>query len=93
MSTRGWRERELSLTTRTQGNDIEVLIQDSGPGIPNDLQIKVFEPFFTTKPQGKHMGTGLAIAQQIVVDHGGTITIESQPPQGCTVHVLLPVTR
>jgi nitrogen fixation negative regulator NifL len=93
MSTRGWRERELSLTTRTQGNDIEVLIQDSGPGIPGDLQIKVFEPFFTTKPQGKHMGTGLAIAQQIVVDHGGTITIESQPPQGCTVHVLLPVTR
>lgn len=93
MSTRGWRERDLTLITRTIGNDIETLIQDSGPGIPADLQLKVFEPFFTTKPQGQHMGTGLAIAQQIVVDHGGTITIESTPPAGCTVHVLLPITR
>jgi len=93
MSTRGWNERELTLVTRTTGNDIEVLVQDSGPGIPAELQLKVFEPFYTTKPQGRHMGTGLAIAQQIIVDHGGTITIESNPPQGCTVHVLLPVTR
>ncbi|GAB2182181.1 PAS domain-containing sensor histidine kinase [Denitratisoma sp. agr-D3] len=93
MSTRGWRERELTLVTRTVGNDIEILVQDSGPGIPADLQLKVFEPFFTTKPQGRHMGTGLAIAQQIVVDHGGTIAIESGPPQGCTMHILLPVSR
>lgn len=97
MSTRGWQERELTLSTRSVGTDIEVRIEDSGPGIPADLQLKVFEPFFTTKQQGSHMGTGLAIAQQIVMDHGGTITIESPPgghaTPGCTVHVLLPVTR
>jgi len=93
MSTRGWKERELTLSTRTVGNHIEVLVQDSGPGIPAELQLKVFEPFFTTKPQGRHMGTGLAIAQQIVVDHGGTITIMSNPPRGCTLQILLPITR
>jgi protein-histidine pros-kinase len=93
MSTRGWKERELTLTTRLVGGDLEVLVEDTGPGIPPELQLKVFEPFFTTKQQGRHMGTGLAIAQQMAVDHGGTITVLNSPQQGCHVQVLLPVSR
>lgn len=93
MSTRGWKDRELTLTTRVEGNDLEILVEDTGPGIPPELQLKVFEPFFTTKRQGKHMGTGLAIAQQMVVDHGGTITVLESPHTGCRMQVLLPISR
>ncbi|MCK9283668.1 MAG: nitrogen fixation negative regulator NifL [Rhodocyclaceae bacterium] len=94
MSLRGWRERELTVTTRALLGNIEVLIEDSGPGIPSALQLKVFEPFFTTRQgQGRHMGTGLAIAQQAAVDHGGTISIDPDVSRGCRVRVVLPVSR
>lgn len=93
MSARGWRERELSVSTRLQGGDVEVIVADSGPGVPANMQLKVFEPFFTTKLSGgRHMGTGLAIAQQAVIDHGGAINIEPADA-GCRLRVLLPVQR
>jgi len=94
MSSRGWRERELEVTTRALLGSVEVVIEDSGPGIPKKQQLKVFEPFYTTKQgQGRHMGTGLAIAQQAAVDHGGTITIDPDASRGCRVRVVLPVSR
>jgi signal transduction histidine kinase len=49
------------------------------------------DPFFTTKEEGKGTGLGLAICRRIVQDHNGSITIESQPGQGTTVRILLPV--
>jgi nitrogen fixation negative regulator NifL len=94
MSGRGWRERELSVITRAQLGSIEIVIKDSGPGIPPELQLKVFEPFYTTKREGnRHMGTGLAAAQQVAADHGGTIEIDPQKTTGCRVRVVLPVKR
>lgn len=93
MSVRGWRERELMVSTRLLNGDVEVIVADSGPGIPAHLQLKVFEPFFTTKRDGgRHLGTGLAIAQQAVIDHGGAINIEPADA-GCRLRVLLPVQR
>lgn len=94
MSARGWRERELCITTAGLPGNIEVVIEDSGPGIPAELQLKVFEPFFTTKTQGGlHLGTGLATAQQVVADHGGSIEIDSSPRRGTRVRVVLPLQR
>lgn len=94
MSARGWRERELALSTRAQAAGIEILVEDSGPGIPPDLQLRVFEPFYTTKRDGRHhLGTGLATAQQVAADHGGTIEIDPTKSAGCRVRVLLPVKR
>jgi signal transduction histidine kinase len=97
MSTRGWRERELIVITRAQLGGIEIVIEDSGPGIPRAQQLKVFEPFYTTKREGGgqrgHLGTGLAAAQQTAADHGGTIEIDPDKDAGCRVHVLLPVKR
>ncbi len=94
MNVRGWRERELTVATAGLLGNIEVLIVDSGPGIPSEMQLKVFEPFFTTKRQGgAHLGTGLTIAQQVVSDHGGSIAIDPEPRGGTRVRVVLPLHR
>ena len=97
MSARGWRERELSVITRAQLGGIEIVIEDSGPGIPAAQQLKVFEPFYTTKREGQgqrgHLGTGLSAAQQVAADHGGTIEIDQRKTAGCRVRVVLPVNR
>ncbi len=68
---------------------IGVLFSDSGPGIPPEDMDKIFEPFFTTKKKGT--GLGLAISYEIIKDHGGEITVESQPGKGATFQVWLPV--
>jgi two-component system sensor histidine kinase HydH len=65
-----------------------VTIQDSGPGIlPEDLA-RVFEPFFTTKSSGT--GLGLPITRQIIEEHRGGISVESEPNQGTTFRITLP---
>jgi len=94
MSARGWRERELAVSTASLLGNVEVTIEDSGPGIPPELQLKVFEPFFTTRCEGgPHLGTGLAAAQQVAADHGGSIAIDPSPRRGTCVRVVLPVQR
>jgi two-component system NtrC family sensor kinase len=84
--------RELTLTTRFDmaRQQLELLVRDSGPGIPLEVQPRIFEPFFTTKPAGQGTGLGLPICQGIVESHGGTIRIESAPGQGTTVRIELP---
>jgi signal transduction histidine kinase len=68
---------------------VEVNLTDSGPGIPTSTLPEVFKPFFTTKPRGT--GLGLAISRRIIEDHGGWIRAESQPGQGATFRICLPV--
>ncbi len=94
MNAKGWRERELRVVTRGHPDRVEVLIEDSGPGIPPGLRYKVFEPFFSTRMGGgKHLGTGLSSAQQVAADHDGVIDIDSTERRGCRVRVVLPVSR
>ena len=70
---------------------IEVRIADDGCGIaPADLP-RIFEPFFTTKGPGRGTGLGLAIARSIVVEHGGSIWLESAPVRGTIAVLTLPV--
>ncbi|MDD4930205.1 MAG: nitrogen fixation negative regulator NifL [Gallionella sp.] len=83
--------RVLRIGCVTRADCMEVSIEDSGPGIPNELRFKVFQPFFTTKGAvQQHMGLGLAMAQDIVVRHGGTIDIDPEYRRGCRVRVQLP---
>ncbi len=60
-------------------DDVVVEVEDSGPGIPADVQAHIFEPFYTTKPKGEGSGLGLAICKQIVTEHGGAISLDSRP--------------
>jgi signal transduction histidine kinase len=74
----------LTVSTRSEGDDVVVEVHDTGPGIPAAVAARAFEAFYTTKDVGKGTGLGLDIARRIVVErHGGTITIDSQP--GATV--------
>ena len=88
MNIKGWKRRELSLTSAVDHDCIIVSVLDSGPGIPPDWRHKAFEPFFTAKNgSGRHIGTGLSRAQQVVADHGGIIDLEESPSGGCAAIV------
>lgn len=92
MNVKGWRERELNLSTRATRNSIDVVIEDSGPGIPAELRLRVFEPFFSTKKGGgRHLGTGLSAAQQTANDHGGLIEIDDAAGRGCRIRLSFPL--
>lgn len=67
---------------------IQVVVSDTGKGIPPHILPKIFDPFFTTKPKG--IGLGLSITYQIIKKHGGTISVESQWEKGTSVIILLP---
>ncbi|MBI4501974.1 MAG: PAS domain-containing protein, partial [Gemmatimonadetes bacterium] len=80
-------------STRNPERDDEVVvcIEDTGHGIAREDIPKIFEPFYTTKPPGRGTGLGLSICYGIVAEHHGRITVESQPDQGTTFRVFLPM--
>jgi two-component system, NtrC family, sensor kinase len=67
---------------------VEILVEDDGPGIAEELHAKLFEPFFSTKEGGT--GLGLAMTHQIIREHGGEIAVDSRPGHGTTFIVTLP---
>ena len=69
---------------------VQVVVGDSGPGVPAELMERVFDPFFTTKPPGKGTGLGLAIVQRIVQDHGGRVDVSRAREGGAAFTVTLP---
>jgi signal transduction histidine kinase len=85
----------VSLPSRVNGNQFEsrsfarVLVADRGKGIEKAALDRIFEPFFTTKKRGT--GLGLAIVKQIVEQHGGNVTVESEPGKGARVTIDLPL--
>ena len=82
-----------SITVRTfsEGENVYVMIRDTGRGIPEDVMKRIFEPFFTTKEVGKGTGLGLSISYDIIKKHGGEITVESVVGAGTNFTVKLPV--
>ncbi|MCX7021436.1 MAG: PAS domain S-box protein [bacterium] len=78
------------LLARPKGNDWAVItVTDNGRGIPQDELTKVFTPLFTTKPEGS--GLGMAIVQKRMMQMGGEAKIQSEPNQGTTVELWLPL--
>lgn len=72
------------------GGLVELRVSDDGRGIPPDQQARLFDPYYTTKPAEKGTGLGLAMVYGAVRDHGGVITVESEPGEGTTFRILLP---
>ena len=86
-------QRRITITTRVEASSggVILIVADTGPGIPAELQPRIFEPFFTTKPPGQGTGLGLSLCQGIIASHGGTIRVESPPGRGAAFVVELPV--
>ena len=79
----------LRIGIKPNGKNVEIAVEDTGEGInPEDLP-KIFDPFVTTKKMG--IGLGLAISKRIVEDYSGKIYVKSQPAQGTTFTISLPV--
>lgn len=82
----------ITIRTRTDGAWADIRISDTGMGIPHTIRDQIFDPFFTTKAVGKGTGQGLAIARSVIVDkHQGTLTFESEPGEGTTFIIRLPI--
>jgi signal transduction histidine kinase len=82
----------LRVSSRVDGDWVEVRIGDDGCGIPEHIRQQIFDPFFTTKAVGRGSGQGLGLARSIVVDaHAGTLSFESEVGVGTTFIIRLPV--
>lgn len=81
---------ELSVSTRREGKQLVITLKDNGPGIPKKILADVFNPFFTTKPPDKGTGLGLALSNDIVMNHGGRITARSQEGKWTEMRIALP---
>ncbi len=82
----------VTLRTRQGAADqVELIVSDTGPGIPAELRTQIFTPFFTTKSEGQGTGLGLYICGNIVAEHGGTIAVNDAPGGGAMFVIQLPV--
>ncbi|MEW6278048.1 MAG: ATP-binding protein [Candidatus Eremiobacterota bacterium] len=86
LRTSGEEPRRLWIRTRTRVDRSELEVEDSGPGVPEEVRERIFEPFFTTRPVGQGTGLGLSISREIVARHGGSLTLGS----GSVFRVSLP---
>jgi signal transduction histidine kinase len=71
---------------------VMISVSDNGNGIPKTALDKIFQPFFTTKPSGQGTGLGLSMSYEIITKaHGGELKVDSQPGEGATFTVILPI--
>lgn len=80
----------LSVRTRHDQGRIYLEIEDTGPGIPEDIRRRIFEPFFTTKKEGHGTGLGLSMSKSVIEKFGGTIEFRNVEPHGTCFVIVLP---
>ncbi len=73
-------------------DEIVIEVRDTGPGIPKENQGQLFDPFYTTKEEGQGTGLGLSVVYGIIQKHQGSITVQSEPGQGASFFIRLPLT-
>lgn len=82
----------ITIRTRLKADYLVISVQDTGTGIPEEVQQRIFDPFFTTKEVGRGTGQGLALAHSIIVDkHKGRLTFETAQGQGTTFFLWIPL--
>ena len=70
-------EKWVKIEIQEMNGKIEILVTDSGQGIPEEIREKILEPFFTTKEIGEGTGIGLSISQNIIRNHSGSLSVNS----------------
>ena len=80
----------ITLASGVEADKVWISVEDTGAGIAPEHLSRLFEPFFTTKPVGKGTGLGLSISYDIVKQHGGEITVTSEPGKGSRFCIWLP---
>ena len=88
-STNG--NKRVEIKSSAENNTLRIQVADAGPGVPIELREKIFDPFFTTKEDGS--GIGLNIAQRIVADHNGSISLGRSRWGGAEFKIELPIER
>ena len=83
-------QRKIRIATSMEGPLLKATVRDWGCGMPPEVKEKIFDPFFTTKDVGKGTGLGLSVTMELVQQHGGQISVESQPAKGTQFSLLLP---
>jgi signal transduction histidine kinase len=79
---------KLTITVHKEANEVVIAVEDTGIGIPKEIQGKLFTPMFTTKAKGQ--GFGLPVIKRMTEALGGTVTFESREGKGTTFIVRLP---
>mgnify|MGYP005842070657 CR=1 FL=1 len=82
--------RRIGVTVTVRGGSVEIVVADTGLGVPPAIRGRIFEPYFTTKQQGEGTGIGLSVCHGIVTAHGGTIAVDDAPGGGARFTVRLP---
>jgi signal transduction histidine kinase len=72
---------------------VDLIIADTGSGMPPEVSAKIFDPFFTTKEFGTGTGLGLTVVKGIMEEHGGEIAVTSEPGHGTIFTLELPVSE
>ena len=80
---------KIMVSTAIKGNACMVGIRDDGPGVPTDIEDKIFDLYYSTKSEGN--GLGLALAKEVIEEHGGKIQLESSQGKGAEFIIFLPL--
>jgi two-component system, NtrC family, sensor kinase len=83
----------ITITTSSTDNGVDIVVKDTGCGIPREQLQRIFTPFFTTKPQGQGSGLGLAICRGILERLGGSISVNSDVGKSTAFTIHLPINR
>ncbi|MBN1595687.1 PAS domain S-box protein [candidate division FCPU426 bacterium] len=82
---------KITINTKQEAQQIEIIVADTGLGMPEEIQQHIFEPFFTTKSVGQGTGLGLSLCYEIIHKHGGVIEVQSAADFGSVFTIRLPV--
>jgi two-component system sensor kinase FixL len=81
----------ITLRLRADGGKLTIAVADTGPGMDEEVRSRMFQPFYTTKPRDEGLGLGLVLVKHVVEAHHGTIDVASEPGQGSTFTIALPL--